>query len=88
MPLMHPPLRLDHLEREGVRARMLADWTEEVDDLVKRRVPKAQWARSDAGRVGPLRPGDAGCLAQYGHGVARDDDERPSAVEPEANADG
>ena len=39
----HPPLRLDHLEREGVRARMLADWTAGVEALVKRRVPKTQW---------------------------------------------
>jgi hypothetical protein len=40
---LHPPLRLDHLEREGVRTRMVADWAEEVEDLVKAQVPKAQW---------------------------------------------
>lgn len=43
MSSMSPPLRLYHLERDGVRARMLADWAEEVEDLVKGRVPKAEW---------------------------------------------
>ena len=40
---VHPPLRLDHLKRDGVRARMLGDWTSEFEDLVERRIPKTRW---------------------------------------------
>ncbi len=43
MPRVHPPLRLDHLEREGVRARMLADWSAELEGLVKDRASKTEW---------------------------------------------
>jgi hypothetical protein len=37
-----PALQLEHLEREGVRARMVADWTREVEDL-RARLPRGRW---------------------------------------------
>lgn len=42
MAILHPALQLDHLDREGVRARMLTDWTDEIEDL-ERRLPRARW---------------------------------------------
>jgi hypothetical protein len=37
-----PALLLDHLEREGVRTRMVLDWTREVEDL-QARLPRGRW---------------------------------------------
>ena len=42
MAIATPPLQLDHLDYPGVRERMVADWTLEVEDL-ERRLPRERW---------------------------------------------
>jgi hypothetical protein len=37
-----PALQLDHLDRPGVRDRMITNWTHEIDEL-ERRLPRAKW---------------------------------------------